>query len=53
MNFLHRRGNAVQGRETLLGLRHGITNTNYYVQVSAAHGEQDRCTLDVRELTRP
>lgn len=33
---------AVQGREPLLRLRHAITNTNYYVQVFAAHGPQDR-----------
>ena len=32
---------AVQGREPLLRLRHAITNTNYYVQVFAAHGPQD------------
>src|SRR5277367_5849186 len=33
---------AVQGREPLLRLRHAITNTNYYVQVFAASGPQDR-----------
>ena len=33
---------AVQGREPLLRLRHAITNTNYYVQVFAAHGPEDR-----------
>jgi len=33
---------AVQGREPVLRLRHAITNTNYYVQVFAAHGPQDR-----------
>ena len=32
---------AVQGREPLLRLRHAITNTNYYVQVFAAHGPND------------
>jgi A/G-specific adenine glycosylase len=32
---------AVQGREPLLRLRHAITNTNYYVQVYAAHGPED------------
>jgi A/G-specific adenine glycosylase len=32
---------AVQDREPLLRLRHAITNTNYYVQVFAAHGPQD------------
>jgi A/G-specific adenine glycosylase len=32
---------AVQGREPLLRLRHSITNTNYYVQVFAAHGPND------------
>ena len=32
---------AVQGREPLLRLRHAITNTNYYVQVFAAHGPDD------------
>jgi A/G-specific adenine glycosylase len=32
---------AVQGREPLLRLRHSITNTNYYVQVFAAHGPED------------
>jgi A/G-specific adenine glycosylase len=33
---------AVQGREPLLRVRHAITNTNYYVQVYAAHGSHDR-----------
>ncbi|WP_313899713.1 A/G-specific adenine glycosylase [Tunturiibacter lichenicola] len=33
---------AVQGREPLLRLRHAITNTNYYVQVYAASGPEDR-----------
>ena len=33
---------AVQGREPMLRLRHAITNTNYYVQVYAAAGPQDR-----------
>jgi A/G-specific adenine glycosylase len=33
---------AVQGREPLLRLRHSITNTNYYVQIFAAHGSTDR-----------
>lgn len=33
---------AVAGREPLLRLRHSITNTNYYVQVFAARGTQDR-----------
>jgi A/G-specific adenine glycosylase len=33
---------AVQGREPLLRLRHSITNTNYYVQVYAASGPEDR-----------
>jgi A/G-specific adenine glycosylase len=33
---------AVQDREPLLRLRHSITNTNYYVQVYAASGPQDR-----------
>lgn len=33
---------AIQGREPILRLRHSITNTNYYVQVYAAHGPQDR-----------
>jgi A/G-specific adenine glycosylase len=32
---------AIQGREPLLRLRHAITNTNYYVQVFAAHGPKD------------
>ncbi len=33
---------AIQGREPLLRLRHAITNTNYYVQVYAVKGPQDR-----------
>jgi A/G-specific adenine glycosylase len=33
---------AIQGREPLLRLRHAITYTNYYVQVFAASGPQDR-----------
>jgi A/G-specific adenine glycosylase len=33
---------VVAGREPLLRLRHAITNTNYYVQVFAAHGPRDR-----------
>ena len=33
---------AVAKREPLLRLRHSITNTNYYVQVFAARGPQDR-----------
>jgi A/G-specific adenine glycosylase len=33
---------AVQGREPVLRLRHAITNTNYYVQIFAARGPQDR-----------
>ena len=33
---------AVQGREPILRLRHSITNTNYYVQIFAARGPQDR-----------
>jgi len=33
---------AIAGREPLLRLRHSITNTNYYVQVFAARGTQDR-----------
>ncbi len=33
---------AVEGREPLLRVRHSITNTNYYVQVFAARGPQDR-----------
>ncbi|MCU1225595.1 MAG: HhH-GPD family protein [Edaphobacter sp.] len=33
---------AVEGREPLLRVRHAITNTNYYVQVFAAKGPQDR-----------
>ncbi|MEI9981586.1 MAG: A/G-specific adenine glycosylase [Edaphobacter sp.] len=32
---------AVQGREPLLRLRHAITNTNYYVQIYAAHASKD------------
>jgi len=32
---------AVQGREPMLRLRHAITNTNYYVQIYAAHGPAD------------
>ena len=32
---------SVQGREPMLRLRHAITNTNYYVQIFAAHGPQD------------
>jgi A/G-specific adenine glycosylase len=32
---------AVQGREPILRLRHAITNTNYYVQIFAAHGPED------------
>ena len=32
---------AAQGREPLLRLRHAITNTNYYVQIYAAHGPDD------------
>jgi A/G-specific adenine glycosylase len=32
---------AVQGREPLLRLRHAITNTNYYVQIFAAHGPEN------------
>jgi A/G-specific adenine glycosylase len=32
---------VVQGREPLLRLRHAITNTNYYVQIFAAHGPED------------
>jgi A/G-specific adenine glycosylase len=32
---------AVQGREPMLRLRHAITNTNYYVQIFAAHGPED------------
>jgi A/G-specific adenine glycosylase len=32
---------AVQGREPMLRLRHAITNTNYYVQIYAAHGPDD------------
>nr|WP_158942702.1 A/G-specific adenine glycosylase [Granulicella sp. S190] len=33
---------SVQGREPMLRLRHAITNTNYYVQVYAPSGPQDR-----------
>ncbi|GGG65479.1 A/G-specific adenine glycosylase [Edaphobacter dinghuensis] len=33
---------ALEGREPILRLRHSITNTNYYVQVFAARGPQDR-----------
>lgn len=33
---------ALEGREPILRLRHSITNTNYYVQVYAAHGPQDQ-----------
>jgi A/G-specific adenine glycosylase len=33
---------ALEGREPILRLRHSITNTNYYVQVYAARGPQDR-----------
>ncbi|HEU5342034.1 A/G-specific adenine glycosylase [Edaphobacter sp.] len=33
---------AVAGREPLLRLRHSITNTNYYVQVFAPRGTEDR-----------
>jgi A/G-specific adenine glycosylase len=33
---------AVEGREPLMRLRHSITNTNYYVQIYAARGPQDR-----------
>ena len=33
---------AIQGREPMLRLRHSITNTNYYVQVYAPRGRQDR-----------
>jgi A/G-specific adenine glycosylase len=33
---------AVQGREPVLRVRHAITNTNYYVQVFAARGPEDR-----------
>jgi A/G-specific adenine glycosylase len=33
---------AVEGREPLLRVRHSITNTNYYVQVFAPRGPQDR-----------
>jgi A/G-specific adenine glycosylase len=32
---------AVQGREPMLRLRHAITNTNYYVQIFAAHSTED------------
>lgn len=33
---------ALEGREPILRLRHSITNTNYYVQVYAPRGPQDR-----------
>ncbi|XWK54990.1 A/G-specific adenine glycosylase [Tunturiibacter gelidiferens] len=33
---------AIQGREPMLRVRHSITTTNYYVQVYAASGPQDR-----------
>ncbi|MEO8736722.1 MAG: A/G-specific adenine glycosylase [Edaphobacter sp.] len=33
---------AVEEREPLLRVRHSITNTNYYVQIFAARGPQDR-----------
>jgi A/G-specific adenine glycosylase len=33
---------VVEKREPILRLRHSITNTNYYVQVFAARGPQDR-----------
>nr|WP_254060309.1 A/G-specific adenine glycosylase [Granulicella sp. L56] len=33
---------ALEAREPILRLRHSITNTNYYVQVYAARGPQDR-----------
>ncbi|MEO6911030.1 MAG: A/G-specific adenine glycosylase [Edaphobacter sp.] len=33
---------AVEGHEPILRLRHSITSTNYYVQVFAARGPQDR-----------
>jgi A/G-specific adenine glycosylase len=33
---------ALEGREPIFRLRHSITNTNYYVQVYAALGPQDR-----------
>jgi A/G-specific adenine glycosylase len=33
---------AVQGREPMLRLRHAITQTNYYVQIFATHGHDDR-----------
>jgi A/G-specific adenine glycosylase len=33
---------ALEGREPILRLRHSITNTNYYVQIYAARGPQDR-----------
>jgi A/G-specific adenine glycosylase len=33
---------AIEGREPVLRLRHSITNTNYYVQVFAPRGPQDR-----------
>jgi A/G-specific adenine glycosylase len=33
---------AIQGREPMLRIRHSITNTNYYVQVFAPRGRNDR-----------
>jgi A/G-specific adenine glycosylase len=33
---------AIQGREPILRVRHSITNTNYYVQIFAPRGRQDR-----------
>ena len=33
---------AIQGREPMLRVRHSITNTNYYVQVFAPRGRNDR-----------
>lgn len=33
---------VVEGREPMLRLRHSITNTNYYVQVFAPRGRNDR-----------
>jgi A/G-specific adenine glycosylase len=33
---------AIQGREPILRARHSITNTNYYVQVFAPRGRNDR-----------
>jgi A/G-specific adenine glycosylase len=33
---------AVDGREPMIRLRHSITNTNYYVQVFAPRGKNDR-----------